>query len=485
MNSKKLIAMILLLLLLLATSVQVFAEGSVTAEIPFTVKNAPGTVVMEAVDNAPSPKTATFTNVFEGKFEITYTEPGDYYYTIRQIPGEESEITYDDTEYTVVVSVYTENDRLSTPVVTVSKAGSAEKPDNVEFDNTIGTTTLEIIKVAKKDGKPIFNVRAFDEITYEITVTNTGDVAAINVEIVDTLPVEKPLLSIGTIENGGVLSEDEKTVTWTIPKILKGQSEIVSFTVIVPPIAGKVLWRNVVSVQLDNPISTSSGSWRFSQAIIQQDADVNIDKMQAKNDEERTKERIYVIPGDRITYFINVTNNSNGTVHNMTITDKIPDGLELVPNSIDNGGIENNGVITWNLGEFAEGRVQTVSFQCRVPDVNQETIWINGAEGSFLDDLYEPESLFQKIAALFSSERALRTNEVEAIYTPTESSEPTEPSKPANPEEPGATPGASGSPETGDSGHLAVGLIVMITSLLSCIMLVIFEKKKKLGKKAS
>ena len=77
MHKKWLIGMVFLLLLTVAMPVQAFAMDSVTAEIPFTVENAPGTVVMEAMHGAPEPEQSAFENVSEGKFVLRFDEPED------------------------------------------------------------------------------------------------------------------------------------------------------------------------------------------------------------------------------------------------------------------------------------------------------------------------------------------------------------------------------------------------------------------------
>lgn len=144
MNSKKLISMIFLLLLLLVMPIQAFAMENVTAEISFTVKNAPGTVVMEAIDDAPLPEQTVFEKVTQGKFEITYTQPGDYYYKIYQKAGTQQNITYYSTVYMVrVITLVSEEDTMY-PVVTVYIENSSQKTDNIEFENTLTNPSVPV-----------------------------------------------------------------------------------------------------------------------------------------------------------------------------------------------------------------------------------------------------------------------------------------------------------------------------------------------------
>lgn len=137
MNSKKLISMILLLLLVLALPLQSSAEGAVTAEIPFTVNNAPGTVIIEAVDGAPLPKQTEFEGVSTGKFEFSFTKPGEYYYKVYQKSGTEQGVTYDSTVYSVCIAVFSNNDGSLYSVTAVNVEESSQKAEIVEFENTL------------------------------------------------------------------------------------------------------------------------------------------------------------------------------------------------------------------------------------------------------------------------------------------------------------------------------------------------------------
>ena len=140
MNSKKLITVILLLLLLLAIPIQAFAVGAATAEIPFTVKNAPGAVVIEAVDEAPLPEQTVFESVLAGKFVLSFADPGDYYYKVCQKPGGESKVSYDSTVYAVCVSVFVEENGGLYSVVTVDADGSSQKIESIGFQNVLDET---------------------------------------------------------------------------------------------------------------------------------------------------------------------------------------------------------------------------------------------------------------------------------------------------------------------------------------------------------
>ena len=126
----------MLLLFLMSAPFQVFAAEEITAQIPFTIKNTTGTVVIEAAEGAPLPHQTVFEDVTEGKFELSFSEPGDYCYKIYQNPGTEQGVTYDGTVYEVCVSVFVREDGELYSVVSVNTEGSSEKADELVFENT-------------------------------------------------------------------------------------------------------------------------------------------------------------------------------------------------------------------------------------------------------------------------------------------------------------------------------------------------------------
>ena len=129
----------LTLLLLLGTvwllTVPAFAMTQVEAELPFTVEGASGTVRIETEDDAPLPEVTEQTLEGTGKFTMQYTEPDDYVYRVYQLPGGEADVTYDETEYRVLVSVVVNDDGNLIPRITLATEDNPEKPAEIAFTN--------------------------------------------------------------------------------------------------------------------------------------------------------------------------------------------------------------------------------------------------------------------------------------------------------------------------------------------------------------
>lgn len=112
-----------------------------TATVKVTVENtivgAPAELAgngfafaLTPLDGAPAQDTATVMIRGEGKEEITlrFTEPGTYLYSCRQIPGNSGYWQYDETEYTVIAAVFTDDEgRLTVATALKSSAGGKTK----------------------------------------------------------------------------------------------------------------------------------------------------------------------------------------------------------------------------------------------------------------------------------------------------------------------------------------------------------------------
>ncbi|TNE57323.1 MAG: DUF11 domain-containing protein [Bacteroidetes bacterium] len=67
--------------------------------------------------------------------------------------------------------------------------------------------------------------------------------------------------------------------------------------------------------------------------------------------------------GDNAEFTITVTNHKDDPVTNVVVTDPLPAGLTLV--SASNGGTDNNGVVTWDLGTMASGEVIILTYSAQ------------------------------------------------------------------------------------------------------------------------
>lgn len=127
---KRACSFILSICLLLGITVTAFASASAEAEIAVSATDACAVCLKGVTDN-----TGNYQEIRkvadQTEFSLSYSEPGQYEYELRQIKADGFEI-YDDTVYRVFVTVLSENDVL-TAVVTGAFKGTDEKPGEFRF----------------------------------------------------------------------------------------------------------------------------------------------------------------------------------------------------------------------------------------------------------------------------------------------------------------------------------------------------------------
>ena len=152
-----------------------------------------------------------------------------------------------------------------------------------------------------------------------------------------------------------------------------------------------------------------------------------------------TEERQIVRAGDKVTYIITVTNTGKGQAQDLVITDEVPAGLILDETTISEGGIVENGVITWTLDTLDPGQTMKFRFRVTVPEVEEDTVWTNVATVVYGNDPENP----------------LTSNEVEVQEDVT------------------------GSPVTGDAAQTVVWMMAAVTSLVAAFGIVIKRRREQ------
>lgn len=173
--------------------------------------------------------------------KIEYTDTSYYIETGRDLAyGETITVTYDVT--------FTDSSLAGQTVINTAKA----KSDNavVTVDNDVTPVDVGENLTAVKTADPASGniVKAGQDITYHITVTNNGEEDKENVYVMDAIPA----LTTYVEGSGGEIMKVDGTdyVTFTIPAIAAGASETVSFTVTVSDQATEDdIIRNVALVQ--------------------------------------------------------------------------------------------------------------------------------------------------------------------------------------------------------------------------------------------
>lgn len=246
----------------------------------------------------------------------------------------------------------------------------------------------------------LLSVESGDTIIYQITAENTGTGTAEGVVITDTYPVPEGLILIedSLKADGGKLSADKKTITWNAFDLEQGAKKTVSFKVQVPKVTSYQKWTNVASLTYENnpnnPDDPDEPDTPEPSNPVESESNVphlNIEKEQSVNDGEFTKKILSVNPEDTVTYKLIITNDSDATAKDVTLTDRIPEGLQLIADSISDQGSQKDGLITWKLGDIAAKESRSVTFKVKVPSVSEKSSWTNVAKVSYPNNPDNPK----------------------------------------------------------------------------------------------
>ncbi|MDE5977524.1 MAG: DUF11 domain-containing protein, partial [Turicibacter sp.] len=179
-------------------------------------------------------------------------------------------------------------------------------------------------------------VEAEDEVTYYLTITNTGEGEAKGITITDEIPDGLTLVE-GSISDEG--SEENGVITWTLDALAPDESQTVSFKVNVPAVSEWTNWINVGQATYENNPENPEDPDEPLTEIPSNEVEIEeepqpepvypelvLEKAQARNEGEATTETLVVEAEDEVMYYLTITNTGEGEAKGITITDEIPDG---------------------------------------------------------------------------------------------------------------------------------------------------------------
>jgi uncharacterized repeat protein (TIGR01451 family) len=238
---------------------------------------------------------------------------------------------------TVDPAVPTSVDEIVNVATATDNAGHS---DQAQATTEVLIPGLSLTKTAPPELKP------GEVFSYVLTVHNTGNMILREVEVRDPVPVS--VLEPDQISHGGRLDGSE--ISWPLGELAPGERLILSWQGRVDPLipVGQTQLVNQATVHsslLDVQAEATSAVLQPEMAVIKS----------ATNP---------VLPGETISYQIDVINRGNTTLFQVRVEDLLPAYVMPVAHSTSDGGYEAPGRLVWdNLGDIGPGERRQVTWQ--------------------------------------------------------------------------------------------------------------------------
>lgn len=201
-----------------------------------------------------------------------------------------------------------------------------------------------------------------DILTYTVTLTNAGSVSADSPTFVDTNPDGTTFIPNTFLINGVLQNNADPNIGVPLPSIAANGSLTVSYQVTVTSLPTQNPTLNSSSTQYSfilNPGDPPTIETSVSNTVSTQ---INLANVVIVKEVDLTIADV----GQPITYTISLANLGNTTANNVIVTDIIPNGSTIVPNSIFIGGTLQQGAdpsTGLQVGSIPSGGFTTIVFQ--------------------------------------------------------------------------------------------------------------------------
>ncbi|MCB0213387.1 MAG: DUF11 domain-containing protein [Anaerolineae bacterium] len=194
-----------------------------------------------------------------------------------------------------------------------------------------------------------------EQITYQLTITNSGGLAATNLTLSDVLPVGANYVSGGT--------KVGNMVTWSVPTLAPQASVQKNFIVT----ASDTITNNTYQVTADGGIS-----------VIGEQSVVTLVSQPGQPNLSITKSGPNIVEADeQISYTITVFNGGDTSATNLVINDTIPTGATYI-----SGGTLVGNKVRWNRGTLAADATAQFTFVVTASnDIKNDTYSVSADGG--------------------------------------------------------------------------------------------------------
>ena len=265
--------------------------------------------------------------------------------------------TYDEKTGTITWTVDLAKGETKTFNVNVTVLGYGVLPNTVAVGNKTAVrniTVPEIITVKEVNSS---DIHIGDEITYTITVSNSGKINATNVVIRDILPEGLKFINAS---NGGVYDPVTGIITWILNITANSTVDLTA---------------DVCVNKSGNITNTVNVGNKTSNCTIESGDIVDLEIHIVAD-----KSEIYV--GDNVVYTVTVINNGPSDAINAIANILIPNALSILSYNATKGTFDITSG-KWSIGNLTNGEKVVLTFVAKALNEGNSTVYVNVTSETF------------------------------------------------------------------------------------------------------
>ena len=265
--------------------------------------------------------------------------------------------TYDEKTGTITWTVDLAKGETKIFNVNVTVLGYGVLPNTVAVGNKTAVrniTVPEIITVKEVNSS---DIHIGDEITYTITVSNSGKINATNVVIRDILPEGLKFINAS---NGGVYDPVTGIITWILNITANSTVDLTA---------------DVCVNKSGNITNTVNVGNKTSNCTIESGDIVDLEIHIVAD-----KSEIYV--GDNVVYTVTVINNGPSDVINTIANILIPNALSILSYNATKGTFDITSG-NWSIGNLTNGEKVVLTFVAKALNEGNSTVYVNVTSETF------------------------------------------------------------------------------------------------------
>lgn len=274
----------------------------------------------------------------------------------------------------------------SSSTVKFNYTNNIAMPDGISQSVKSNTITIKIkyFNVIVTSTSDKYYARVGDEITYSTVIVNSGNIDVNNIRFMNTIPQDVSIIKDSYMLNGNILygvNSAPKYGGIIIGTLEPHKQFNIVFKVRVDRIPEGDVLSNKSVVNCEYTIDPSIGSEPIK-SISGNEVKININEAIIDYCYNygviQTVDKEFADINDIITYTVQLRNTGSTRANEITLTDSIPEGTKLVPNSVIlngriEGGVSPQEGMGVRVGSIDPGGIATVSYKVQVVTLPNET----------------------------------------------------------------------------------------------------------------